>query len=173
MSNKIPNFSDEQRDFIKECLVHEDSPLRVTQEFLDMFPEIGNGLDLSMQEIEDLVYGRVQKIKAKYKAELEARKDDDTINEPYEGMPYLSPKWRARYFRKLLRSVKPDDIDRQIKLLRELRAEEKLLNAAREKHQQDVGDKIIVKVSGTEEVIKAFGERVDDPAENLISSGDS
>ena len=134
-NNKLPNFSDEHRDFIKECLVHDDSPMRVTNEFLDMYPDIGIGLDLSMEEIEDFIYQRIQKIKSKYKDEIEARKDDDTVNEAYEGMPYLSPKWRARYFRKLLRSVKSDDIDRQIKLLRELRAEEKLLNAARQNRE--------------------------------------
>ncbi len=126
MRDKLPHFSEDQRAFIIECLAHDLPLIKTVEEFKDMYPDFV-GAERDAARADNQIYRRIQKIKDKAQDEIQTLRESEDINDKQE-MPYLSPKWRVRYFRRLLREVEPDDIDRQIKLLRELRAESKLLD---------------------------------------------
>lgn len=123
-NQKLPHFTDDQQQFIKECLAQNMTLIAVRDEFLEMYPEFS--VDADEEKLKKDVYQRIQKIKERHAEEIESLRDDADDSKK-ENMPYLSPLWRARYLRRLLRQVPDEDMDRQIKIIRELRSEAKLI----------------------------------------------
>ena len=96
------------------------SIIGVVKEFQEFYPDV----QIPKQQL----YQRVQKIQVRSKEEIEALQETDASPSISEASDlYLSPRWRARYLRRILRKVKEDDLDMQIKVLKELRSEAKLL----------------------------------------------
>ena len=124
-NEKLPHFSDEQRQFVRECLAAGMALIEVRDEFMEMYPDFVK-LAGNLRKAENLIYKRIQNININDADQIQEIRDSDGIDAENKDMPYISWKWRARYFRRLLRNVKPNDIDRQIKLLREIRAEERM-----------------------------------------------
>ena len=117
-------LSDEQRSFIIEAFAAGLTIIKVVKEVQEFFPDM---------EIEkEKLYQRCQKIKASHAAEIESLADE-LKREGQQNIAelYLSPLWRVRYFRRLLREADKEDINLQVKLLKEIRAESKLMSPRR------------------------------------------
>ena len=112
----------EQKQFCIETFSFGLSTSQVVKEFQEFFPDCEIG--------EKQLYQRIQKIKERNADEIEALKQENTSDllEQHDEI-YFSPLWRARYFRRLLRKVDKEDIALQVKILKELRAEAKLMQS--------------------------------------------
>ena len=130
MSTKLPRLNPDQNNFIIECLAAGMPIKAIVPEFQAMFPSFGYGADIDDDDISTKIYQRIQKIKEKRANEIQALRDTDPTADENAEAPYLSARWRARRFHSLLLNVGIKDaqeIQLEIKILKEIRAEAKLL----------------------------------------------
>lgn len=105
-------------DQLQFCLEGFAAGLRIKEvavEFKEMFPDV--------EDDDDKLYRRIQKIKENHAPEIQKLRETGEIIEG--AQIYLTPAWRAQYLLQLLE--KTDDVNQQIKILKELRAEAKLI----------------------------------------------
>lgn len=135
----MKHLTKDQNQFIKHCLVCGAQIDDILTDFIEIYPKTiqddKNEVDSkSVKEVKDLLTMRIKNIAVNEKEDIERLKElrGNTV-----VMPYLSATWRARYFRRLL--AEADNRNEQTKILRELRAEERLLygSSAEPGHHSD------------------------------------
>jgi len=105
-------------DQLQFCLEGFAAGLRIKEvavEFKEMFPDV--------ETDDEKLYRRIQKIKENHAPDIAKLRETGEIVE--DAQIYLSPRWRGRYLAQLLE--KTDDVNQKIKILKELRAEQKLI----------------------------------------------
>lgn len=115
--SKTVRLSDRQRKFIIVCFGYNAKPEEIVADLIEVFPKFAEKKESLVENVENVRKRNQEKIKE--------------IQEEHSGKivtPALAPFWRVTYFRMLLsESDNIEKLDTKIKLLRELRAEGKIL----------------------------------------------
>ena len=141
MSGKLPRLDQDQNNFIIEHLAAGTPMKAIVSEFLSMFPTFGSGSGYDDEEISHKIYQRIQKIKEKRINEIEALRETDLCSAEREEAPYLSARWRAGRLHSLLLNIENKDpkiIELQIKIIKEIRVEAKLLSPKKKRDTDEV-----------------------------------